>query len=249
MDGPAAILTVAQVAKSFGAAMVLTDVSFQVDPGELVGVIGPNGSGKTTLFGIVSGQLRPNAGSVTLAGEDVTGLPAAERARRGIGRTFQVPQSFANMTVFENLLVPARFAAGLASADASELAMEVLEWTGFVGRERTLAGALPLLDRKRLELARALATRPRLLLLDEIAGGLTDDEAAAIAEMVQGLPALGMAVVWIEHLVHVLTRTVSRILVLGNGRIIADGEPHATMAIPSVRQIYLGMEPDQNAVG
>ena len=249
MSGPPAILAVAQVAKSYGAAPVLTDVSFEVGAGELVGVIGPNGSGKTTLFGIISGQFKPNAGSVALAGVDVTGLPAAERARRGIGRTFQVPQSFANMTVFENLAVAARFAAGLGAGDASDLVMDVLERTGFSGREQTLAGALPLLDRKRLELARALATRPRLLLLDEIAGGLTDDEASAIAEMVRGLPALGMAVVWIEHLVHVLTRTVSRILVLGQGRIIADGEPHATMAIPAVRQIYLGMEPDQDAVG
>ena len=246
---PVAALAVSGIAKSYGGPLVLSDVNLSVCPDELLGVIGPNGSGKTTLFGIIAGQLKPNAGTVRLAGEDVTRLSAAQRARKGVGRTFQVPQSFGDMTVFENVLVGASFAGGLAGADADDFAMDIVERMGFRGRDQILAGTLPLLDRKRLEVARALATRPELLLLDEIAGGLTDDEAHEIAGAVSNLRGTGMAVIWIEHLVHILTGAVDRIVVLGEGRIIADGEPHATMAVPAVRQLYLGLEPDENAVG
>jgi branched-chain amino acid transport system ATP-binding protein len=247
--GVAPLLSIDAVEKSYGGPKVLVGISLQVQPGELVGVIGPNGSGKTTLFGIVSGQLRPDVGSVWLGGIEVTSLSASARARQGVGRTFQVPQSFQDMSVYENVLVGATFAAGLPRSEAARLAHEVLERTGFAGRGYLRAGDLPLLDRKRLELARALATRPKLLLLDEIAGGLTDSEAEAIAQTVLSIHAEGLAVLWIEHLVHVLTHTVDRLVVLGEGRVIADGPPRQTIADPAVRQIYLGLEPDDHAVG
>jgi branched-chain amino acid transport system ATP-binding protein len=245
-----AALSLANIAKSYGAGpKVLDDVSLAVHAGELLGIIGPNGSGKTTLFGVISGQLFPNAGSIALDGFDVTRLPASARACKGVGRTFQVPQSFTGMTVFENVLISARFAAGLDRRQACDYVAEILDSTGFSGRADALAESLPLLDRKRLELARALATAPRVLLLDEIAGGLTDDEAQAIASLILSIQAKGMAIIWIEHLVHILTKTVSRLVVLGEGRLIADGDPLGTMSVPAVRQLYLGIEPDQDALG
>lgn len=241
-------LAVENITKSYGNGLpVLKELSLEVQPGELLGVIGPNGSGKTTLFGVIAGQLVPNSGKIFVNGKDVTRLAASERARSGIGRTFQVPQSFSNMSVFENLLVGARFAGNLNHEAATVVARDILDRTGFRGRGHLLAGVLPLLDRKRLELARALATNPTLLLLDEIAGGLTDNEATEIAELVKHVNSQGIAVIWIEHLVHILTSTVSRIVVLGEGKIIADGEPKATMAAPAVQKIYLGMEPDADA--
>ncbi|MDH6267228.1 branched-chain amino acid transport system ATP-binding protein [Rhizobium sp. SG_E_25_P2] len=239
------VLAVVGIEKSYGGGpRVLSGVEFAVPKGELLGVIGPNGSGKTTLFGVVSGQLRPDAGSVLVDGEDVTRLSAAQRACKGVGRTFQVPQSFQRMSVYENLLVGARFAAGLGARAAEQYVLQVLKQTGFANKADMLAGNLPLLDRKRLELARALATRPKLLLLDEIAGGLTDDEAHEIAATVAEINKSGVTVIWIEHLVHVLTSTARSLIVLGEGRILAQGEPGQTMATPTVRQLYLGMEPE-----
>jgi branched-chain amino acid transport system ATP-binding protein len=152
--GNRAVLTITNLAKSYGKGpVVLSDVSLSMRPGEFLGVIGPNGSGKTTLFGLIAGQLSANSGSIALDGEDVTRLSGAQRACKGIGRTFQVPQAFANMTVFENLLVGASFAAGLERKQASDLSCDILQKTGFSGRERVKAGSLTLLDRKRLELA------------------------------------------------------------------------------------------------
>ncbi|MQB46009.1 ABC transporter ATP-binding protein [Rhizobium sp. ICMP 5592] len=248
MPSPDRSLFVENITKSYGGGpLVLKDLTLEVSPGELLGVIGPNGSGKTTLFGVIAGQLSPSSGKVCVNGRDITRLPASERARNGIGRTFQVPQCFFNMSVFENLLVGARYAGDLSHDAATHSVHDILERTGFRGRGHLRAGDLPLLDRKRLELARALATGPSILLLDEIAGGLTDNEAAEIATLVKEVNSQGVTVIWIEHLVHILTSAVSRIVVLGEGRIIADGEPHETMATPAVRQIYLGMEPDPDA--
>lgn len=235
-------LRISAVSKSFGAAKVLTGVDLVVGAGELVGLIGPNGSGKTTLFGIISGQVRPSAGSVGLFGRDVTDASAASRARAGIGRCFQIPQAFGTMTLYENLLVAARFGAGLGAGQARRLALEILTRTGFAGREDVAAETLPLLDRKRLELARALATDPKLLLLDEIAGGLTDEEAFALADMVADIRRSGVTVIWVEHLMHVLIRAVDRLVVLGEGRLVADGPPSETIADAAVRRLYLGLD-------
>ncbi|MFJ6327995.1 MULTISPECIES: ABC transporter ATP-binding protein [unclassified Rhizobium] len=237
-------LSVENVVKSYGGPVVLDGVSLEVDPGKILGIIGPNGSGKTTLFGVISGAFAPSSGRVFLAGREVTALGASARAVAGIGRTFQVPQTFSHMSVYENVLVAAEFAAGLKGQEAQEAALQALEVCGLRDRGELISGGLPLLDRKRLELARALATKPSVLLLDEIAGGLTDDEAVGVATIVKELAASGIAIIWIEHLVHVLTHAADELAVLGEGCIIARGEPHETMRQPKVRQIYLGMEPD-----
>ncbi|WP_137152667.1 ATP-binding cassette domain-containing protein [Devosia sp. FKR38] len=241
-----ALLEIRSVSKSYGATPVLEGVTFSMARGELLGIIGPNGSGKTTLFGTISGGLPIDAGSVRLDGVDVSTLKASRRAQMGIGRTFQVPQAFADMSVYENLLVAARFGAQLGGKAADELVADIMDLTNFSARADALAGKLPLLDRKRLELARALATRPSLLLLDEIAGGLTDDEAQELAATVTGLVGPDLGIIWIEHLVHILTGAVDRLLVLGNGVVVADGSPKATMESPEVRKIYLGLEPDSD---
>ncbi|MDQ0137810.1 branched-chain amino acid transport system ATP-binding protein [Neorhizobium galegae] len=237
-------LTVENVVKSYGGPIVLDGVSIEIDHGKILGIIGPNGSGKTTLFSVISGAFTPSSGKVFLAGRDVTALGASARAIAGIGRTFQVPQTFSHMSVYENALVAAAFAGALKRREAEEAALQALEICGLRSRGDLIAGGLPLLDRKRLELARALATKPSVLLLDEIAGGLTDDEAAGVVAIVKALAASGLAIIWIEHLVHVLTHAADELAVLGEGRIIAHGEPHETMRMPKVRQIYLGMEPD-----
>jgi branched-chain amino acid transport system ATP-binding protein len=239
-------LSVEAVRKSYGGPNILEDVSLEVFAGEILGIVGPNGSGKTTLFGVISGAHAPSAGRVLLKGRDVTGLGAAERAKSGIGRTFQVPQTFSQMTVYENLLVAAKFGAGLPDAAAEAHIHQTLELCAFSHRINAVAGELSLLDRKRLELARALALKPEVLLLDEIAGGLTDHEAEGLVETITLLARQGIAVIWIEHLVHVLTHAAHRLAVLGEGRIIAAGNPHDTMQLPRVRQIYFGMEPVQH---
>ena len=240
-------LTVRGIAKSFGDVRVLESVDLAVHQSEIVGVIGPNGSGKTTLFGIIAGQLRPDTGQISLLGNEVTRFSPAARAAAGIGRCFQIPQAFVSMTVFENLLTAASFAAGLAPIEAEARALEVIERTGFAGREMVMAGALPLLDRKRLELARALATMPKVLLLDEIASGLTDDEAFGLADTVTAMRDEGITLIWVEHLMHVLVKAVDRLVVLNDGRFIADGPPATVIAEPAVRKVYLGLEGAANA--
>jgi branched-chain amino acid transport system ATP-binding protein len=234
------------IVKSYGGPNVLEGVTLEAFPTEILGIVGPNGSGKTTLFGVISGAHAPSAGKVLLNGADITDLGAADRAKAGIGRTFQVPQTFSQMTVYENLLVAAEFGAGLRDGAASALVHETLALCDFSHRTDATAGSLSLLDRKRLELARALATNPKVLLLDEIAGGLTDKEADGLVTTVRSLAQRGLAVIWIEHLVHVLIEATHRLAVLGEGKVIATGTPRETMHLPKVRQIYFGMEPDEN---
>lgn len=230
------------LAKSYGALKVTDNVSMSMPEGQALGVIGPNGAGKTTLFNLISGVIAPGAGRITLAGRDITALPAADRIRAGIGRTFQIPRPFGGLTVYENLLVAAEFGAGEKEAAARENCDAILRALGLIELANAPAASLRLLDRKRMELARALATRPRLLLLDEIAGGLTDQETHTLVETINGLKAQGMAIIWIEHVVHALLSVVDRLVVMDFGRIIADGDPRATFADPKVREIYMGIE-------
>jgi branched-chain amino acid transport system ATP-binding protein len=234
------LLQVAGVAKRFGRLGVLHDVSFSVDAGEAFGIVGPNGAGKSTLLDVVNGVLRPDAGSVRFAGADVTRVDAAGRCRGGIGRSYQVPRPFGGLTVFENALVAASFGAGHRGRAAADGAYRALETAGLAGQANTAAGALRLLDRKRLELARALATEPRLVLLDEIAGGLSEAEVPALVETVRGLGRHGVAVVWIEHVVHALVAVVTRLMCLTYGRVLAIGEPPSVLADPEVIEVYLG---------
>ena len=236
------ILTLADVTRSFGALKVTDDVSFSVPQGQALGIIGPNGAGKSTLFNLITGNIAPNAGRITFLGQDVTQLPAMARVRMGVGRSFQIPQPFEGLTVYENLAVAASFGQGKSEAAVTEDCIAILEDTGLLRLANTQAGALSLLDRKRLELARAMATGPKLLLLDEIAGGLTEGECQALVATIKGLHAKGMTIIWIEHVLHALTAVVERLLVLDFGRVIALGAPAEIMASKEVREIYLGME-------
>jgi branched-chain amino acid transport system ATP-binding protein len=234
------LLEVTGVGKRFGRLTVLDGVSFSVAPGEAFGIVGPNGAGKSTLLNVVNGVLRPDAGTVRFDGADVTRAGAAARCRSGIGRSYQVPRPFGGMTVFENALVAASFGAGHRGRAAVACAHRALETAGLARHADSPAGTLQLLDRKRLELARALATEPRLVLLDEIAGGLTDAEVPALVATVRDLGRQGVAVVWIEHVVHALVAVVTRLMCLTYGRVLAVGEPHAVLADPEVVEVYLG---------
>src|SRR5215510_16250686 len=219
------LLVLEGVSKSFGALKVVDQVSLAVEENEALGILGPNGAGKTTLFNLISGDLRPDAGRILLAGENVATLAPHRRCRSGIGRSYQIPHPFSGMTVFENLLVAAVFGGGMSESEAAARCIDILSRTGLARRANQLAGSLTLLDRKRLELARALATQPRVLLLDEIAGGLTEHEAAALVRTIQDIRAQGIAIVWIEHVIHALVACVSRLIVMNFGEVIAGGDP------------------------
>jgi branched-chain amino acid transport system ATP-binding protein len=236
------ILELQNVSKSFGALRVTDGVSFAVAEEEALGIIGPNGAGKSTLFNLIAGNTLPDAGAVRFAGGDVTSEPPMRRCVRGIGRTFQIPQPFEKLTVFENLLVAAAFGSQKREAEVAERCAEILVEAGLAGRANQPAGALGLLQRKRLELARALATDPKLLLLDEIAGGLTEGECHSLVETIRGVRKRGVSIIWIEHVLHALNAVVDRLLVLNFGKVIGVGKPDEIMASREVREIYLGIE-------
>lgn len=218
------------------------DIAFNVAAGEALGIIGPNGAGKTTLFNLIAGGLFPDAGTIHLDGHDITAARPHQRCRAGIARSYQIPRPFENFTVFENLLVAAVHGGRKSEADAAQLCGEILNRCRLLPRANALAGSLTLLERKRLEMARALATAPRLLLLDEIAGGLTESECAELVGTIKELRATGVTIVWIEHIVHALVAVVDRLIVLNFGRKIADGNPQAVMSSADVQQIYIGIE-------
>ena len=236
----AAVLAAVDVRKRFGALAVLEGVSLKLTQGEVVGIVGPNGAGKTTLLNVLSGALAPDSGSVTFRDRDVTQKSAAERCKLGVARTHQVPRPFVGMTVFENVLVAATSGGGKQGPDAYELCLQVLDQCSLTHVANRRAEGLGLMQRKRLELARALAVEPAVLLLDEIGGGLTDAESAALVEMVAGLRDRGIAVLWIEHIVHVLLQVVGRLVCMDAGRVIAEGPPSTVVAQAAVIDAYLG---------
>ncbi|HEY4014891.1 MAG TPA: ABC transporter ATP-binding protein [Polyangiaceae bacterium] len=240
MSAGGALLRLDGVGKRFGRVTVAAGITLEVGAGQAVGIVGPNGAGKSSLFGLISGDLAPDSGRVLFDGADVTALDPAARCRLGVGRTYQIPRPFAGMTTFENVLLAAEQGAALRGPAASELALSTLVRTGLLRFANQPASSLTLLQRKRLEVARALATRPRLLLLDEVAGGLTDAEVAVLVEIVRGIRAGGITVVWIEHVVRALTSTVDRLLCLADGRVVADGNPGEVLASDTVKGVYLG---------
>jgi branched-chain amino acid transport system ATP-binding protein len=233
-------LEVTDVAKSYGSLSVLGSVSLAVAAGEAVGIVGPNGAGKTTLLDLLTGTGRCDAGRVRLHGKDVTRLPPPLRARLGLGRTFQVPRPLGDLTVFENALVGAMRAAGLRGRHAYGAAYEALQLTGMARHANARAGSLRLLDRKRLELARALAMRPQVLLLDEIAGGLSDPESDELIGTIRAVNERGTTIVWVEHVIRVLIAVATRLVCLADGQVIADGIPATVLASDEVRAAYLG---------
>lgn len=230
------------VSKHYGRLRVAGDVSLAVQAGEALGIIGPNGAGKTTIFNLIAGTVAPDSGRILFDGEDVSALPARARCHRGIARSFQIPHPFAGMSTYENVLVGAAFGRRRTERDSAAKAVEVLELTGLRRKANVLAGQLTLLERKRLEMARALASGPRLLLLDEIAGGLTEPECRELVAAIAEVRRAGVAILWIEHVVHALLAVVDRIAVIDAGRKIAEGEPHAVMASRAVAEIYMGAE-------
>ena len=234
------ILGASGVQKRFGALVVLHDVDFGLRAGEAVGIVGPNGAGKTTLLNVLAGSLQPNAGTVRFRDTEVTAHGAAQRCRLGIARAHQVPRPFGGMTVFENVFVAASAGGGYKGGRAYRRCMDALELCGMLEVANRRAETLGLLDRKRVELARALATDPVVLLLDEIGAGLTDAEAGELVETIRELHREGIAIVWIEHIVHVLVQVVGRLVCMDAGRVIADGEPAAVMSDAAVIDAYLG---------
>ena len=229
------------VSKAFGAIVVAERIDLALSAGEALGVIGPNGAGKSTLFNLITGMLRPDSGRVILDGLDITDLAPEDRCRAGIGRSFQIPLPFDHLSVFENLSVAALFGGGMGQAEAIQHCGRTLELTGLEAKANRRAGSLPLLDRKRLELARALATRPRTLLLDEIAGGLTEAECQELVETIRTIHAGGVGIIWIEHVVHALLAVVQRLVVLDFGRVVAQGVPAEVMRSSEVQTIYMGV--------
>ncbi len=235
------LLDVIDVSKRFGSFQVIEHFSFQLAWGEALGIVGPNGAGKTTLLSLIAGDHRVDSGQVLLDGVDIARLPAHRRCRRGVGRTAQIPRPFERLTVFENVLVGATFGSGdRLRASAEEAAVAALETAGMVAKANTLAGALTLLDRKRLELARALSTQPTVLLLDEIAGGLTEAEVLELVETITQIRSTGVSIVWIEHIMHALLRVVDRMMAVDGGRKLIEGDPREVMASSAVRSVYLG---------
>lgn len=235
-----ALLQLEGISKRFGRVVVADGVSFQLEQGTSLGVIGPNGAGKSSMFGLISGDIKPDAGALSFADQSLHGVKASTRCRMGIGRTYQIPQPFEHLNVFENALLAAQQGARTRGEESYDLAYSALQRTGLAELANRPAGSLALLHRKRLELARALATRPRLLLLDEIAGGLTDPEVHVLTDVIKQLQNDGISIIWIEHVVRALLSTVTRLLCLANGTVIADGDPHEVLASEEVRAVYLG---------
>jgi branched-chain amino acid transport system ATP-binding protein len=236
------LLALHAVSKSYGALKVTDSITLSVDKGQTLGILGPNGAGKTTLFNLISGDTRVDAGRVAYGGQDITALPPHLRCRLGIGRSYQVPQPFGHMSVFENLVTAASFGGGQSERQAWDTAVQVLEQTGLMPHANKPAGSLTLLNRKRLELARALATGPELLLLDEIAGGLTEHEAHELVDELKRIKASGVTMIWIEHVVHALLSVADRLYVINFGQQLAEGLPHEVMNNPDVQRVYMGME-------
>lgn len=235
------MLKITGLRKTFGSLVATEDIDLTVAPGEALGIIGPNGAGKTTLFNLIAGGLTPDAGEIRLNGRDITFARPHQRCIAGIGRAYQIPRPFEGLTVFENLLVAAVHGGRSTERDAASPCAEILERLHLIARANTLAGALTLLERKRLEMARALATNPHLLLLDEIAGGLTEGECLELVETIRAVHATGMTIIWIEHIVHALLAVVGRLSVLNFGRKVAEGDPQQVLASAEVRQFYTGL--------
>ena len=235
------ILEVAGISKAFGSLKVIDGFDFELAEGEALGIIGPNGAGKSTLFNLITGSLQPNSGSIRFEGADITQIPAYRRCRLGIGRSYQIPHPFSGMTVFENLLVGATFGKNQSEVQSYDACARILDLTGLLEKSNVLAGQLTLLERKRLELARALATSPKALLLDEIAGGLTEPEIQELIQTIRIIRSENISVIWIEHIVHALMSVIDRLIVINFGKKLEDGDPETVIKSPEVQEVYMGI--------
>ncbi len=238
------ILVVDNLRKSFGRLVAVDDLSLDVKQGEILGMMGPNGAGKTTVFNLLTGVIKSDEGTITFNGKDITQESPSRRCRLGLGRTYQIPQPFDKMTVFENLLVAAVHGGALSERKARGEIHDILDMIGLFPQKNDLAGGLPLLDRKALELGRAMATQPSLILLDEVAGGLTEAESEQVLKIVKGIQQRGISIVWIEHILMMMSEGVDRLLVISEGRWLKCGQPGEVMNSEEVLECYLGAEED-----
>lgn len=236
------LLVIKNLNKSYGNLQVTDNLSFDLKEGEALGIVGPNGAGKTTLFNLISGDAKPDSGTISLNSEEVSSLAPYERCHKGIGRTYQIPHPFEGMSLFENVLTGALFGTTLSSNDAEQLTLSILEICGLINKAEVLAGSLSLLERKRLELAKALATQPKILLLDEIAGGLTEHEVQELIETIKEIKKSGVSIIWIEHIVHALLSVVDRLLAINFGALLVEGDPHEVMNSKEVKGVYMGID-------
>jgi branched-chain amino acid transport system ATP-binding protein len=238
-----ALLQVQAVSKHFGGFTALSEVSVEVMQGERFGLIGPNGSGKTTLINCVSGTLRNEGGAIVFAGEEISGLPAYQRTRRGIARSFQIPRPFSSMSVLENLLVPLEFVVhrrSLHKADTREEAMTMLKTIGLADKADTPSNRLSQVELRKLELARAMAAKPRLLISDEAMAGLSSNEVSEVLDILFKLNETGITIIMIEHIMQAVMRFSQRVVCLDAGRIICEGTPEAIVKNGDVQKAYLG---------
>lgn len=234
------ILKVSDLSISFGSNHVLSGVNFELQQNEVLGVIGPNGAGKTVMLNILTGILKPTGGSIVYLGEDVTGKTVVERTAMGFGRTFQVPRSFEKMTAYENVMTGGVYGDQLTEKEAGERASVILGVIGLSDKATIMAGKLGLLDRKRLEIGIALASNPKILLLDEVAGGLTESEVSDILALVCAIKEAGISIIWIEHVLQTMLEGTDRVMLLAEGKDIICGLPQEVMASSEVEKVYLG---------
>jgi branched-chain amino acid transport system ATP-binding protein len=238
------ILTVEKLTKSFGRLTALDNLSLKVNQGEILGIIGPNGAGKTTLFNLITGEIKPDRGKVLFNGTDVTFVQTYKKCRMGLARTYQVPRPFLNMSVLENILVGGVYGAGMGYGQSIKKCEEILEKTGLLSKRDVLAESLTLLDRKRLEMAKALSTRPTLLLVDEVAGGLTESEVEEVLEIIRSARRDGITVLWVEHIMMAMQKGPDRLLVMDFGKKLFYGTPEEALGSKEVQEVYLGTEED-----
>jgi branched-chain amino acid transport system ATP-binding protein len=236
-----ALLQVQGVSRSFRTTLAVKDVSFEVQPGELLGLIGPNGAGKSTLFNLIAGVLPPSAGQISVDGQRVTGWKSHDIARIGVARTFQIPKPYRQLSVVENVMLSA-FLREKSLRGARQLAEATLADVGLADYAGTPASSLTVGHLKRLEVARALAMRPKLVLFDEIMAGLTPTEVGAMTQFVAALPGRGITVIWVEHVLYAIMKTATRMIVINRGEMIAQGTPAEMARHPAVVKAYLGEE-------
>ena len=245
MKGP--IFSVDRLDKYFGGLVAISDLTFNMQAGEALGFMGPNGAGKTTLINVISGEFKPDSGTISFKGKDITGLTSHEVCRLGIGRTYQIPQPFSRLTTIQNIAVAAMYGGRLGRSDAAQEAARLIRFVGLADKRERLAGGLEEISLKRLELARVLATKPTLLLLDELAGGLTEREIPMLLDLLKEIRGMGITMILIEHVMKVMMNAVDRIIVMDGGLKIGEGKPEEIMEDRKVIEAYFGSDEDAEA--